>query len=172
MIRPAPRTGAPEEPMAKAIVLYFSKSGHTKKMAEAIAGGIASAKVSVTAMEVGKAKIDDLATADAVVLGSPTYYGTMAAEMKAFIDASVKLHGKLAGKVGGAFSSSGILGGGNETTVIALLEALLIHGMVVLGNAKIAHYGPVAVGDPDKHALEECAMYGKRLGELTLKLHG
>ena len=158
--------------MAKAIVLYFSKSGHTKRMAEAIAEGIASTKVSVTATDVAKAKLDDLATADAIVLGSPTYYGTMAAEMKAFIDGSVKLHGKLAGKVGGAFSSSGILGGGNETTVIALLEALLIHGMVVLGNAKIAHYGPVAVGAPDKHALEECAAYGKRLGELTQKLHG
>ena len=158
--------------MAKAIVLYFSKSGHTKKMAEAIAGGIASAEVSVTATEVGKAKIDDLATADAVVLGSPTYYGTMAAEMKAFIDGSVKLHGTLAGKVGGAFSTSGMLGGGNETTIVALLEALLIHGMVVLGNAKIAHYGPVAVGAPDKRALEECAAYGKRLGELTQKLFG
>ena len=158
--------------MAKAIVLYFSKSGHTKRMAEAIAEGIASTKVSVTATDVAKAKLDDLATADAIVLGSPTYYGTMAAEMKAFIDGSVKLHGKLAGKVGGAFSSSGILGGGNETTVIALLEALLIHGMAVLGNAKIAHYGPVAVGAPDKHALEECAAYGKRLGELTQKLHG
>jgi len=158
--------------MAKALVIYFSRSGHTKKMAEAIAEGIGASKVSVTLVDVSKARVDDLEGADAVVLGSPTYYGTMAAEMKAFVDASVKHHGKLAGKVGGAFSSSGMLGGGNETTVISVLEALLIHGMVAVGNAKIAHYGPVAVGAPDKHALDECVAYGKRVGELTLKLFG
>ena len=156
--------------MAKALVVYFSNSGHTKRMAEAIAEGVGEAKVSVTVVEVAKAKAADLSGADAVILGSPTYYGTMAAEMKEFVDKSVSLHGKLAGKVGGAFSSSGMLGGGNETTVMSILEALLIHGMVVVGNAKIAHYGPVAVGAPDKTALDECKAYGRRIGELTLKL--
>lgn len=156
--------------MAKALIVYFSKSGHTQKMAEAIAEGLSAAGVSVTATDVSKARLEDLPDADALIIGSPTYYGTMAAEMKAFIDASVKYHGKLTGKIGGAFSSSGMLGGGNETTVMSLLEALLIHGMVVVGNAKIAHYGPVAVGAPDQHALDECTTYGRRLGELALKL--
>jgi len=156
--------------MTKALVIYFSKTGHTKRMAEAVSEGIASSKVSVTLNEVGSAKVDDLLAADAIVLGSPTYYGTMAAEMKAFIDSSVKLHGKLAGKVGGAFSSSGMLGGGSETTVMSLLEALLIHGMVVEGHARISHYGPVSIGAPDKRALDECVSYGKKLGELVLKL--
>ena len=54
--------------------------------------------------------MQDLLKADGIILGSPTYYGTMAAEMKAFIDRSVKYHGKLEGKIGGAFSSGGGLG--------------------------------------------------------------
>ena len=156
--------------MPKALVVYHSKSGHTKKMAESISEGICQTEVSVTVVDVADAKIEDLPNADAVVLGSPTYYGTMAAEMKKYIDDSVKLHGKLQGKIGGAFSSSGILGGGNETTVMSILEALLIHGMVVGGHPKMAHYGPVAIGDPDAKALEECVKYGKMVGELTLKL--
>lgn len=158
--------------MPKALVIYYSKSGNTKRMAEAIAEGISSTKVSVTLVDVAKAGTGDLADVDAIVLGSPTYYGTMASEMKKFIDESVKLHGKLQGKVGGAFSSSGILGGGNETTVIGLIEALLIHGMIVQGHPKIAHYGPVSIGNPDKKAIDECIKYGKTIGDLTIKLNG
>jgi NAD(P)H dehydrogenase (quinone) len=156
--------------MAKAMIIYFSKTGHTRRMAEAVARGFESAKVSVTLTDVSKARVDDLPGADAIVLGTPCYYGTMAAEMKAFLDSSVKHHGKLAGKVGGAFCSSGMLGGGNETAVISLIEALMIHGMIVQGNAKIGHYGPVAVGEPDERATGECTAYGKALGELTQRL--
>ncbi|MBT3181050.1 MAG: flavodoxin family protein [Deltaproteobacteria bacterium] len=156
--------------MPIALVIYHSKSGHTKKMAEAISEGICKTEVSVTLIDVADAKVDDLLNADAIVLGSPTYYGTMAAEMKRFIDDTVKLHGKLQGKIGGAFSSSGMLGGGNETTVMSILEALLIHGMIVHGHSRIAHYGPIAVGDPDTKAIEECSKYGNMIGELILKL--
>lgn len=156
--------------MPNAKIIYFSKTGHTKRMAETIARGIASKKVSATVIDVGMAKVDDLLDADAIVLGSPTYYGSMAGEMKSFLDASVKLHKKLQGKVGGAFTSSGILGGGNETTILGLIQALLIHGMVVQGHPQISHYGPVAIGDPNKEVLEQCLTYGKHIGELTLKV--
>jgi NAD(P)H dehydrogenase (quinone) len=153
--------------MAKALVIYFSKTGHTARMAQAVAKGFESQRVSVTLVEVGKATNELLEGADAIVLGSPCYYGTMAAEMKAFLDRSVALHGKLAGKVGGAFASSGMLGGGNETAVLSIVEGLLIHGMIVQGNARIGHYGPVAVGEPNEQALKECETYGARLGELV-----
>ena len=156
--------------MPKALVIYSSRSGHTKRMAEAVAQGIEGTKVSVTLAPVDEANVDDLKDAQAIVLGSPCYYGCMSAEMKQFLDDSVKLHGKLSGKVGGAFASSGMLGGGNETTVRGLIDALMIHGMVVQGNARIGHYGPVAVGDPDENAINECTTYGKALGELTLRL--
>lgn len=156
--------------MPKALVVYSSQSGHTKKMAEEIARGIEGAKVSVTLVEVGHAKIDDLKDADAIVLGSPCYYGSMAADLKRFLDESVKYHGKLEGRIGGAFASSGMLGGGNETTVRGIIDALMIHGMLVKGNSRISHYGPVAVGEPDEQAIKECAAYGKELGELTKRL--
>lgn len=158
--------------MPKALVIYYSRSGHTAKMAEALSEGLSQAKVSVTLVEAEKAKVDDLKGADAVVVGSPCYYGSMAGQLKSFLDESVSLHGKLEGKVGGAFASSGMLGGGNETTVLSMVNALLVHGMVVPGNARIGHYGPVAVGAPDDKALKECRAYGKRIGDLTQKLFG
>jgi NAD(P)H dehydrogenase (quinone) len=158
--------------MPKALVIYYSRSGHTAKMAEALSEGLSQSKVSVTLVEAEKAKVDDLKDADAVVIGSPCYYGSMAGPLKAFLDESVSLHGKLEGKVGGAFASSGMLGGGNETTVLSIVNALLIHGMVVPGNSRIGHYGTVAVGAPGDKALEECRTYGKRIGDLTQKLFG
>ncbi len=63
----------------------------------------------------------------------------MAAEIKKFIDESVKFHGKLEGKVGGAFSSSAQIGGGNETTIMDILKTLLIHGMIIQGSSKGDH---------------------------------
>ncbi len=156
--------------MPRILITYFSSTGHTKKMAEAIAKGAALDGCDVVIKESGGMTTEDFLAADAIIVGSPTYYGTMAYEMKKLIDATVKIHGKLEGKVGGAFASSGMLGGGNETTVRSILDALLIHGMVVLGSSKIAHYGPVAIGSPDDQAVKECKMYGERIARLTLKL--
>ncbi|HUU07125.1 MAG TPA: flavodoxin family protein, partial [Thermoplasmata archaeon] len=75
-------------------------------------------------------------------------------------------------KVGGAFSSSTNIGGGNETTVLAILESLLIHGMVICGDHEGDHYGPVSIEKPDKRVEKVCVNYGKRLAKLTTKLHG
>jgi NAD(P)H dehydrogenase (quinone) len=158
--------------MPKALVIYYSRSGHTAKMAAAISEGIGSTKVSVTLVDTAKAKVDDLPDADAIVMGSPCYYGSMAGALKDFLDESVKYHGKLDGKVGGAFASSGMLGGGNETTVLSIVNALLVHGMIVPGNSRTAHYGPIAIGKPDAKAIEDCHAYGKKIGELTQKLFG
>jgi NAD(P)H dehydrogenase (quinone) len=84
----------------------------------------------------------------------------------------VKYHGKLAGKVGGAFASSGAIGGGTETTVLDIVQALLIHGMVVQGDPGGAHYGPVAFGAPDDRGRKECEKLGRRVAELAAKLSG
>jgi NAD(P)H dehydrogenase (quinone) len=156
--------------MPTMLISYFSKSGHTKKMAEAIAKGAKEEGCDVVVKDVLKTSGGDLRGADAVVIGSPTYYGTMAAEVKKLLDESVKDHGKLSGKIGGAFASSGMIGGGNETTILSIIQALLIHGMVVLGNSDIGHYGPVAIGAPDERAIKECVKYGKRLADLTTRL--
>lgn len=157
--------------MAKALVVYYSRSGTTEKMALAIAGAITKEGVACDVRKVGDTKPDDLLKYEAVVIGSPTYYGTMAAEIKKLLDESVKFHGKLEGKIGGAFSSSANVAGGNETTIVDILCALLIHGFVIGGDPKGDHYGPVAVGSVDERAAKECARFGQRLARLVKKLN-
>lgn len=159
--------------MARMLVCYYSRTHHTQHMADLIA----DAARSVDGMEVQDkpvASVDakDLLDYDAIVLGSPTYYGSMAAELKKLLDESVALHGQLEGKVGGAFASSANIGGGNETTVMDILRAMLIHGMAVQGVPAGDHYGPISIGDVDDRSREQCARYGKTLAKLAIKLHG
>jgi len=156
--------------MAKVLVTYFSKSGHTEEMAQHVADGVQQAGVEVAVRPVGEVKLESLLGYDGIIVGSPVYYGTMAAEVKQFIDESVMHHGKLAGKVGGAFATCGVAGGGSETTVLDILHSLLIHGMIVQGDAGGPHYGPVCVGAPDGAACKECEKLGARVGELVKKL--
>ncbi len=158
--------------LAKILICYYSRSGHTKEMAYLIQKGAMEAGAEVDTKDVKEVKVDDLKLYDGIVLGSPTYYGLMAAPIKDLLDRSNKLHGKLQDKVGGAFSSSTNIGGGNETTIMAILQALLIHGMIICGDHRGDHYGPVAIERPDKRAQEICVRYGRRVAELTIKLHG
>jgi len=90
--------------------------------------------------------------------------------IKLFLDDSIKFHGKLDGKIGGAFSSSGNIGGGNETTIMNILHALLIHGMIVQGTPKGDHYGPVAIKAPDDRSQRLCREYGQRIAKLVRRL--
>ena len=91
----------------------------------------------------------------------------MAAELKKLIDDSVSHHGSLDGKVGAAFSSSANVGGGNETTVLDILKAMLIHGMIVQGDPKGDHYGPVSINAPDKRSASMCTKLGVRTAKLV-----
>ncbi|MCJ7562515.1 MAG: flavodoxin domain-containing protein [Thermoplasmata archaeon] len=135
--------------MARILICYYSRSGNTKKMAYLIQKGAMEEGVDVDTLDVKDVKIDSLLGYDGIILGSPTYYGLPSYQIKELIDKSNKLHGKLEGKVGGAFSSSTNIGGGNETTVLSILESLLIHGMVVCGDSSGDHYGPVSIEEPD-----------------------
>ncbi|MFX0067252.1 MAG: flavodoxin family protein [Candidatus Hermodarchaeota archaeon] len=156
--------------MSRILIVYYSKSGNTARMADYIAEGVKKEKdVEVEVKTVKETKVTELLDTDAIILGSPTYYGSMAAEIKQFIDESVKFHGKLEGKIGGAFSSSGIIGGGNETTILDILKALLVHGIIIQGTSKGSHYGPVAIGKPDDRSRKLCVDYGKRIAKLVLK---
>ena len=159
--------------MAKILIVYYSRSGNTKQMAGMVAEGAREVEsVEVDCRPVAEVTPDDLLAADGIIMGSPVYYGTMAAELKDLIDRSVKYHGKLKGKVAGAFASSGGPGGGNETTVLDLLKALLIHGMIVQGEPMGDHYGPIAVGAPDERSRQECLKLGRNVAELILRLSG
>ena len=141
--------------MTKVLVLYYSSYGHVETMANAVAEGASSvAGVEVTLKrvpelvpeEVAKgagikldqaadiAKPDELADYDAIIFGTPTRFGNMAAQMRNFLDQTGGLWfgGKLIGKVGSVFTSTGT-GGGNETTIQSFHTTLFHHGMVVVG---------------------------------------
>ena len=158
--------------MVRMLVCYYSRSGHTKLMAEAIAKAAEGAGADVDLKHVDQVDFMTWRDYDCIVMGSPTYYGSMAAECKELLDKSVKLHGKLNGRLGGAFTSSGGRAGGNETTIIDILKAWLIHGMLVSGTTNSDHYGPVAVGRPDDKALASCTEYGERMVEQARLLRG
>ena len=158
--------------MAKALVIYYSQSGNTKKMAESVVEGIKKEGLEVALKEAKETEASELLEYEAIIIGSPTYYGTMAAEIKKLFDDSVSFHGKLDGKIGAAFASSANIGGGNETTILDILNAMLIHGMIIQGSPQGDHYGPVAIGAPDTRSIRECVRLGTRVAKLVKKLGG
>ncbi|MBN1271050.1 MAG: flavodoxin family protein [Candidatus Aminicenantes bacterium] len=153
--------------MLKALVCYFSKTGNTEQMAQKIQQILQEEGLEADLKKTHEIQAKDFLGYDCLIFGSPTYYGTMAWELKKLLDESVAFHGRLKGKTGGAFSSSANVGGGNETTVMDILKALLIHGMIIQGNPKGDHYGPVAIGAPDKRALTCCEQLARNLAKLT-----
>lgn len=153
--------------MAKVLIVYYSSTGNTAKMAEAVAEGVKQEGIEVAVKKVAQTKAEDLLKPEGIIIGSPTYYGGPAAEIKKLLDESVKFHGKLEEKIGGAFSSSANIGGGNETTIMDIIKAFLIHGMIVQGTSKGDHYGPVAIGVPDRRAIAQCKRLGQRVACLV-----
>ena len=141
--------------MTKVLVLYYSSYGHIESMARAVAEGAGSVDgVSVTVKRVAElmprevaekagVKLDqeapiaepkELADYDAIVFGTPTRFGNMASQMRNFLDQTggLWMEGKLIGKLGSVFTSTGT-GGGNETTITSCHSTLLHHGMVIAG---------------------------------------
>ncbi len=160
--------------MAKVLVIYDSKTGNTEKMAKEVSEGARSAGAEVTLKRVDDASVSELPEFDAIVVGSPTYFGTMSGKLKKFLDESVKVRRKLEGKVGAAFTSSGSPFGGNETTLISIILALMIHGMIIVGDPikSGGHYGVCSVGAPEDDDLKNCRALGERVANLAKKLFG
>lgn len=139
-------------------------------MAKLVEEGIRAEGLDVETKDVEKVRTEALLKTEGIIFGSPTYYGGMAASLKKLLDESVEFHGKLEGKVGAAFSSAANIGGGNETTILDILNAFLIHGMIVQGDARGDHYGPVAIGAPDQRANEQCRRLGEKVARLVKKV--
>ena len=141
--------------MAKVLVLYYSTWGHIEKMAYAAAEGAREAGAEAVVKRVPElvpsqvaeqahykldqpapiATVDELPEYDAIIFGTPTRFGNMAAQMKNFLDQTGALwaQGKLVGKVGSVFTSSATQHGGQESTLITFHPVLLHQGMVVVG---------------------------------------
>ena len=157
------------------LVLYFSKGGNTRKLAETIAKGVekvegARAVLKKTA-DVTK---EDFINSNGIIAGSPVYFGLMAAELKKVFDDFVGVRRKMEGKVGAAFATSGDPSGGKETTMLSIFQSMLIYGMIIVGDPMSAtgHYGVSCVGAPDKKVQNNGMKLGQRVAALAMKLHG
>ena len=144
----------------KILIVYYSMYGHIHRMAEAVAEGaksvskadVALRRVPETlsqeilakmgAIEAQKAMgqvpictVDELASADAVIFGTPTRFGNMCGQMRQFLDSTGQLWaaGALVGKVGSVFTSSATQHGGQESTILTFHTTLLHHGMIIAG---------------------------------------
>jgi NAD(P)H dehydrogenase (quinone) len=141
--------------MAKVLVLYYSSWGHTEQMAAAAAEGAREAGAEAFVKRVPElvpaevaaaahykvdqaapiATVDELPDYDAIIFGTPTRFGNMAAQMKNFLDQTGGLwaQGKLVGKVGSVFTGSATQHGGQESTILSFHTVLLHQGMVIVG---------------------------------------
>ncbi|MCM8813970.1 MAG: flavodoxin domain-containing protein [Candidatus Omnitrophica bacterium] len=158
--------------MPKALIVYYSRSGNTKAIAEDIAAAVTQEGLAVDLRSVEKVQPAELSNYQLIICGGPTYYGGAPYQIKQLLDETVKFHGQLDGKVGGAFCSSANIAGGNETTLFSILNAFLIHGMIIQGDPRGDHYGPVAINAPDDRCRSGCRRYGQRLARLTKQLFG
>ncbi|HEX4267099.1 MAG TPA: NAD(P)H:quinone oxidoreductase [Steroidobacteraceae bacterium] len=142
--------------MAKVLVLYYSAYGHVERMAQAVAEGARSVSgIDVAVKRVPElmseeaarkagikldqkapvATVDELSGYDAIIFGTPTRFGNMAAQMRNFLDQTggLWMKGALVGKVGSVFASTGTQHGGQETTITSFHSTLLHQGMIIVG---------------------------------------
>ncbi|OHB32126.1 MAG: NAD(P)H:quinone oxidoreductase, type IV, partial [Desulfuromonadaceae bacterium GWB2_53_15] len=167
--------------MCKLLIVHYSMYGHIYKMAEAVAEGareVAGCEAIVKrvpetlpdevlakmgALEAQKgmahipvATVDDLATADAIIFGTPTRFGNMCGQMRQFLDATggLWMKGTLVGKVGSVFASSATQHGGQESTILSFHTTLLHQGMVVVG-LPYTFAGQMGIGE-----ITGCSPYG------------
>jgi len=155
------------------LVLYFSKGGNTKKLAEAIVKGVESVDgVKGVLKHTDDVTKEDFVSSDGIIAGSPVYFGVMAAQLKKIFDEFVGVRKKMEGKVGAAFATSADLSGGKETTMMSIIQVMLIYGMVIVGDpmAATGHFGTACVGAPDSGSLENGMKLGQRVAELAKKL--
>lgn len=194
--------------MARVAVVYYSSTGAVHRLAQAIGEGAASQGAEVRVRQVAelapaeaiasnpdwqahvdatasdpRAELADLEWADAYILGTPTRFGNVAAQLKQFIDTAGGLwfEGKLAGKVGAAFTSAMNQNGGQESTVLALSNTFYHWGSIIVppgytdprvfaggGNP----YGASSTGAPTDAELATAVHLGERVASVAARLHG
>lgn len=200
--------------MPKVLVLYHSTYGHLEAMAEAVAEGARSVEGAVVDIkrvaetvpeDLAKssgykmdqaapiATVADLENYDAIIVGAGTRFGTVASQMRNFWDQSggVWFQGKLVGKVGGAFTATATQHGGQETTLIGMIQTLMHHGLVVAGlpysfagQMRLdevtggSPYGATTItgGDgsrmPSQNELDGARFQGRHIAEVAKKMFG
>jgi NAD(P)H dehydrogenase (quinone) len=201
----------------KVLIVYYSTYGHVHKMAEAIAEGIGQVDGAEAIMRrvpetlpdevlekmgavdaqqaiahIPVCTVDELASADAVIFGTPTRFGNMCGQMRQFLDATGQLwaQGALVGKVGSVFTSSATQHGGQESTILSFHISLLHHGFVIVGlpyafqgQMRIdevsggSPYGASTIAGgsgermPSENELEAARFQGRHVAEIAAKLN-
>jgi multimeric flavodoxin WrbA len=146
--------------MVSVLVIYYTRGGKTKRMADAIAEGAIAAGAEGSTKRVDYAIMTDLIDCDAVAFGSPNYFSYMAGDMKSFFDNGLSIRGKTEGKPAAAFTS----GGGNSETALASLERMI-------GSYRLekAVDGIIQSGELTDEVLIKCKEMGKALAEAAKK---
>ncbi|ANH03010.1 NAD(P)H:quinone oxidoreductase [Shinella sp. HZN7] len=199
--------------MTKVLVLYYSSYGHIETMASAVAQGVQDAGATAAIRRVPElvpetvasksgykvdqqapvASVAELADYDAIIIGTPTRFGNMAAQMKNFLDQTGGLwfEDRLVGKVGSVFTSTGSQHGGQETTIQSTHTVLLHLGMIVVGLpysfkgqmrmdeiTGCSPYGASTLADdgdggdrqPSANELEGARFQGRHVAQITIRL--
>ncbi len=202
----------------KALVVFYSTYGHVYQMAQAVAEGVkqvggaevelrrvpetlpdevlekmGAAEAQKSFSHVPVCTVDELASADAVIFGTPTRFGNMCGQMRQFLDATGQLwaNGALVGKVGSVFTSTATQHGGQESTILSFHITLLHHGFVVVGlpyafqgqmrNDEISGGSPYGAStiagtsgerSPSENELEGARFQGKHVAGIASKLVG
>jgi len=199
--------------MTKVLVLYYSSYGHIEKMSEAVAEGVREAGAEATIKRVPElvpeevaqkmhfkldqaapiATVNELADYDAIIIGVPTRFGNMPAQMKNFLDQTggLWLSGKLIGKVGSVFTSTATQHGGQESTILSTHTVLLHQGMVIVGLPYSfqgqmgvkeitggSPYGASTIADgdgsrqPSENELAAARFQGRHVAQIAARLKG
>jgi len=202
----------------KILIVYYSTYGHVHHMAEAIAEGarqvdgaevvlrrvpetlpaevlgkMGAVEAQQATAHIPEATVEELATADAIIFGTPTRFGNMCGQMRQFLDATGQLwaSGALVGKVGSVFTSSATQHGGQESTILSFHISLLHHGFVIVGlpyafqgQMRIdevtggSPYGASTIAGgsgermPSENELEGARFQGKHVATIAAKLKG
>lgn len=156
----------------KVLILYYSKSGNTGKLASAIAEGVNGAGAEPVLRNTDEVTRDDFREAAGIIAGSPVYFGVMAAQLKKVFDDFVGLRREMEDKVGAAFASGNHHSGGKETTIFSILQCMMIYGMIIVGDPMDAsgHYGVACCKEPDATALADGFKLGRRVAKLCARL--
>jgi NAD(P)H dehydrogenase (quinone) len=171
---PAARIESASQPPVTVLVVYYSLTGNTEKMARAVADGARQVpSTKVVTRKANEVSADDLKNADGIVLGSPTYWGNMAGPMKSFIDDWwLKYKVPLSDKVGGSFASGGGDTGGKENVIYSLNIAMMNAGMILVGPLEAGFGLPgVSALDPvNDKALKESRALGDRVATVARRV--
>ena len=147
--------------MVEILVLYYSRSGRTKALADSVAEGVESIEGATAKVKrVDYATVNDFISCDAVAFGSPNYFSYMAGVMKDFFDKALSIREKVAGKPSATFTS----GGGSSDAALLSLER-----MISSFRLEKVTEGVVSEGEPSKEKLSACIRLGEALAKRALK---